>query len=181
MTRLGAVVAVGFLLLSNVLANGGPRGSSGARARGSLAASSRGNSTPRVTKSTTGRTGSGSPSVSHLGSSSTSRLVRPSSSTSHTYGGTRTALPTSLSPTRSARTFTTSTVTSCASCARDDRGRIARSSSAKREFEKETRYPNGRPGWVIDHVVPLKRGGADAPSNMQWQTVAAAKSKDRVE
>jgi hypothetical protein len=34
---------------------------------------------------------------------------------------------------------------------------------------------------VIDHVVPLKRGGPDAPSNMQWQTKAEAKAKDRVE
>jgi hypothetical protein len=30
---------------------------------------------------------------------------------------------------------------------------------------------------VIDHVVPLKRGGADAPTNMQWQTKADAKAK----
>ena len=37
------------------------------------------------------------------------------------------------------------------------------------------------PGYVIDHVVPLKRGGADAPTNMQWQTVKAAKAKDKVE
>ncbi len=37
------------------------------------------------------------------------------------------------------------------------------------------------PGYVVDHVVPLKRGGPDAPSNMQWQTSAAAKAKDRVE
>jgi hypothetical protein len=29
--------------------------------------------------------------------------------------------------------------------------------------------------------VPLKRGGADSPSNMQWQTQAAAKAKDKVE
>ena len=181
MKRLGAVVAVGFLLLSNVFAKGGPRGSSGARARSSSSASSRGNSVPRVTKSTTIRTRSGSPSTSHLGSSSTSRVVRPSSSPSHTYGGTRTALPKSPSATGPARTFATSTVTSCASCARDDRGRIARSSSAKREFEKETGYPNGRPGWVIDHVVPLKRGGADAPSNMQWQTTQDAKAKDKWE
>ncbi len=36
-------------------------------------------------------------------------------------------------------------------------------------------------GYVIDHVRPLKRGGADAPSNMQWQSVAAARAKDRVE
>jgi hypothetical protein len=37
------------------------------------------------------------------------------------------------------------------------------------------------PGWVVDHVIALACGGADAPSNMQWQTVAEAKAKDRVE
>lgn len=35
--------------------------------------------------------------------------------------------------------------------------------------------------YVIDHVVPLKRSGADATSNMQWQTVEDAKAKERVE
>jgi hypothetical protein len=34
---------------------------------------------------------------------------------------------------------------------------------------------------VIDHVTALKRGGADDPSNMQWQTIDAAKAKDKVE
>jgi hypothetical protein len=34
---------------------------------------------------------------------------------------------------------------------------------------------------VIDHVQPLKRGGADTASNMQWQTTAEAKAKDRLE
>ena len=38
-----------------------------------------------------------------------------------------------------------------------------------------------RSGYVIDHIVPLACGGADVPSNMQWQTVAAAKAKDKVE
>jgi hypothetical protein len=34
---------------------------------------------------------------------------------------------------------------------------------------------------VVDHRTALKHGGADAPENMQWQTVEAAKAKDRVE
>ena len=37
------------------------------------------------------------------------------------------------------------------------------------------------PGYVVDHVTPLKRGGADAPSNMQWQTRQAANAKDKWE
>ena len=65
--------------------------------------------------------------------------------------------------------------------ARDEHGRIVRSESAKREFMRETGYPHGRPGYVVDHIIPLKRGGADAPSNMQWQTIAEAKAKDKWE
>jgi hypothetical protein len=33
----------------------------------------------------------------------------------------------------------------------------------------------------VDHIIPLKRGGPDVPSNMQWQTIADSKAKDRVE
>jgi hypothetical protein len=71
--------------------------------------------------------------------------------------------------------------------ARDSHGRIARSRESKDTFRKQHPCPaTGRssgacPGYVIDHVVPLKRGGADSPSNMQWQTTAAAKAKDRYE
>jgi hypothetical protein len=36
-------------------------------------------------------------------------------------------------------------------------------------------------GYVIDHVKPPACGGADAPSNMQWQTVAEGKAKDKWE
>src|SRR4029453_522228 len=70
---------------------------------------------------------------------------------------------------------------------RDSHGRIARSAKAKDDFKRTHPCPStGRtsdacPGYVIDHVQALKHGGADAPSNMQWQTRAEAKAKDRVE
>jgi hypothetical protein len=44
-----------------------------------------------------------------------------------------------------------------------------------------TGYPHGRPGYVVDHIIALKRGGADDPSNMQWQTIAEGKAKDKLE
>jgi hypothetical protein len=64
---------------------------------------------------------------------------------------------------------------------RDKHGKIKRSTKAKDDFKKQTGYPHGRPGYVIDHVIPLSTGGRDAPSNMQWQTKADAKAKDRTE
>ena len=60
-------------------------------------------------------------------------------------------------------------------------GKIARSEEAKRNFMRQTGYPNGRPGYVIDHIRPLACGGLDASSNMQWQTAAEAKAKDKTE
>lgn len=36
-------------------------------------------------------------------------------------------------------------------------------------------------GYIIDHVKPLACGGADSPENMQWQTKADAKAKDKWE
>ncbi len=71
--------------------------------------------------------------------------------------------------------------------ARDVHGRITRSEYAKRKFRKSHRCPSTGndsgtcPGYVIDHISPLKRGGADAPYNMQWQTREQAKKKDRWE
>ena len=63
----------------------------------------------------------------------------------------------------------------------NSRGRIPRSREAKDQFMRRSGYPRGRPGYVVDHVVPLCAGGADAPSNMQWQTVEEGKVKDRQE
>ena len=70
---------------------------------------------------------------------------------------------------------------------RNRHGRIRRSSAAKHSFERQHPCPStgrtsGRcPGYVVDHVKPLECGGADSPGNMQWQTVAAGKAKDKTE
>jgi hypothetical protein len=71
--------------------------------------------------------------------------------------------------------------TTLATPARESGGRIKRSEEAKREFERQSGYPHGRPGYVVDHIKPLACGGADDPSNMQWQTIAEAKAKDKTE
>jgi len=65
--------------------------------------------------------------------------------------------------------------------ARDGNGRIKRSGAARADFMRQTGYPKGRKGYVVDHIIPLECGGADVPSNMQWQTVQEAKIKDRTE
>ena len=70
---------------------------------------------------------------------------------------------------------------------RDSHGKIARDPRELSAFKKQHPCPaTGKtygscPGYTVDHVVPLKRGGADAPYNMQWQTEAAAKAKDKWE
>jgi hypothetical protein len=70
---------------------------------------------------------------------------------------------------------------------RDAHGHVARSGHAKGDFRKSHPCPatgntSGKcPGHVIDHVTPLKRGGVDAPSNMQWQSTEEATRKDKWE
>lgn len=70
---------------------------------------------------------------------------------------------------------------------RDSRGRIQRSESARESFQRAHPCPStgrtsgGCKGYIIDHVKPLACDGADSPANMQWQTTAAAKAKDKWE
>ena len=71
-------------------------------------------------------------------------------------------------------------------CPQSD-ARIKRSQSAKVEFKRAYPCPSSDAskgpckGYVIDHINPLACGGSDVPSNMQWQTVAEAKVKDKWE
>jgi hypothetical protein len=70
---------------------------------------------------------------------------------------------------------------------RDRHGRIKRSESARHAFMTSHPCPatsktsGSCPGYVVDHIKPLAKGGLDDPSNMQWQTKAAAKEKDKWE
>jgi hypothetical protein len=70
---------------------------------------------------------------------------------------------------------------------RNESGRIKRSAAVIRLFKADhpcpaTGQPSERcPGYVIDHIIALKRGGCDDPRNMQWQTIEDAKEKDKWE
>lgn len=71
--------------------------------------------------------------------------------------------------------------TYCSTCPRDPHGKVARSEKAKEDFMRRTGHPHGWSGHVVDHIRPLACGGRDELSNMQWQTVEAARLKDKTE
>ena len=62
-----------------------------------------------------------------------------------------------------------------------------------RSFRAEVLFKLGNPcpvtgeargeckGYVIDRIIPIACGGAEDASNMQWQTLAQAREKDRWE
>jgi hypothetical protein len=140
--------------------HGGGASRGGSRSR--VSASRSGNSGTR-TRSYGGTTSAfHTPRVRTYRSPGHSSLHAPRATTTHIY-----ALP------RSPRVH--------APGERDTRGRLERRSAAKISFERQTGHAGGWQGHVVDHIVPLACGGADAPSNMQWQTTADAKAKDRVE
>jgi hypothetical protein len=64
-----------------------------------------------------------------------------------------------------------------------------RSSAQTRAFMRLSPCPGGVDkgstkrcrGYVVDHVKALDCGGADRPFNMQWQTISAARAKDKIE
>jgi hypothetical protein len=101
--------------------------------------------------------------------------------------GTATARSTATTSRSYRKNYIADGHTAHASVQRDKHGKIHRSEAAKASFERQSPCPatgrtSGRcPGYVVDHVRALECGGEDAPSNMQWQTTADAKAKDRTE
>ena len=59
--------------------------------------------------------------------------------------------------------------------------RTERSIAARQAFERQTGYANGRPGYMVEHIVPLSCGGTDTPANMQWLTLAEARRKNKLD
>lgn len=55
---------------------------------------------------------------------------------------------------------------------------VHRSRPLLESFKVVSGYPNGRLGYVIDHVIPLCAGGVDALTNLQWQEKQASYRKD---
>jgi hypothetical protein len=70
---------------------------------------------------------------------------------------------------------------------------LATAADPKRSFKAEVLFRLAHPcpstgethgactGYVIDRIIPLLCGGAEEPGNMQWQTLAEAREKDRWE
>jgi hypothetical protein len=129
-----------------------------------------------------GRSSSGSHSSTHPATNS-------HTSSSHSASGSHSSGSHSGAKSHSSSTHsgTGSHSKSAPGIQRDSHGKIARDPRQTNAFKKQHPCPStGKtsgscPGYVIDHIKPLKRGGADSPSNMQWQTEGAAKQKDKVE
>lgn len=64
---------------------------------------------------------------------------------------------------------------------------VTRSRSAKAAFARTHVCPSTGlkklpcPGYVLDHIKALACGGKDAPENLQYQTIAEGKAKDKWE
>jgi hypothetical protein len=53
--------------------------------------------------------------------------------------------------------------------------------SARKPMPTNRRGYGPCPGYVADHVIPLRRDGVDTVENMRWQTIEEAKAQDREE
>jgi hypothetical protein len=69
------------------------------------------------------------------------------------------------------------------------KGHVKRSHKVRSAFMRLHPCPDGPDkgstkrcrGWIIDHICPLQCCGLDSIDNLQWQSKADAKAKDRTE
>jgi hypothetical protein len=72
---------------------------------------------------------------------------------------------------------------SCNNCVRDLSGNISSNPAPVRAFRLKHPCPaTGSvrgvcPGYLVDHVKALDRGGGDTPDNMRWRTIAQVKKQ----
>lgn len=177
-TRAILIFALVVSFTPVAFARGG--GHSGGHSSGSSGHSSGGHSGSHTGRSHSGSHSSSHPSSSngtHFGAKSTKSHARSSGKKGHASNHRRS----------SPKTKDRHVSKRAPGVARDNRGKIKRSKEARAEFQQAHPCPStGKtsgacPGYVVDHVVPLKRGGADNALNMQWQTKEAATEKDKWE
>jgi hypothetical protein len=64
---------------------------------------------------------------------------------------------------------------------RDNHGKIKRSQVEKKKFLKRLGYRRVPPGYEVDHIIPLSKGGADKSYNMQLIPKSVHKRKTAAE
>src|SRR5262245_14055448 len=81
---------------------------------------------------------------------STTSAKPPSTPTSKPPSTTAPRTPSTGAPKTSSATG--SHPKGCKTCPRDANGRILRNPAARAQFLRQTGYPHGRPGYVVDHI-----------------------------
>jgi hypothetical protein len=134
-----------------------------------------------------GMAAAGSRGGGHPSSHSSSGHSKGSSHRSHASGSSHQSSSGSHPTTHSSPTAGYHTKSSTSGTHRTSHHKVKRDPEQRAKFIKTHPCPStGKthgacPGYVVDHVEALKRGGRDDPSNMQWQTKEAAKAKDKWE
>ena len=167
---LSVVAALGYAYGRAGGAGGHSSGSSGSHSSGSGSGHSSGSSSH---SSNSGSHSSGS-GISHSSTHSSNNFPGHSTSSGRAF------TPTAHMISRlSGFSYHTAHAATGFLGARDASGRIIRNEATKREFMQSSGYQHGRPGYVVAPINPLKTGGTDTAANMEWQSVANAKARDR--
>jgi len=201
MKKLFAFGCLYFLVLSTPLAFAGAQRGSRSHSTGSKSASSSSTTSGHVhVRSYTKKDGTvvgahtrSAPSSSHSGAAASSQTHRstpgtgPTTSTPRTCDSPNSTTTTprtygsSGSTTTTPRTYSSSSRATTAT-ARSSSG-THRNPNVRAAFRRTHPCPStgrsagGCPGYEVDHIVPLYKGGSDATGNMHWLSTSEHKAK----